>query len=273
MQKSTHALWMLPLVMLLGARAQAQTAGTVTLNANQTSATGSLTPVLTWSTSPVASSCTASGGWSGTKFASGSETLPAITASRSYTLTCSWTNGTATVNWNAPTTNTDGSALTNLAGFKVLYGTSATVLDRSQMVNNASARSVVVPSLGAATWYFTVRAVNSNQVESDNSNIAQKTIAGASASRTVDITITPSPDPTPTPTPTPTLKTTGTVVHDVRTSNGTRVLGRQVGTIAIGKPCQSTYRVGSSYYKVTNSDVRITRTPRSSSLVARCARS
>jgi len=261
--------------MLLGARAQAQTAGTVTLNANQTSATGSLTPVLTWSTSPVASSCTASGGWSGTKFASGSETLPAITASRSYTLTCSWTNGTATVNWTAPTTNTNGTPLTNLAGFKVLYGTSSTTLDRSQSVNNASARSVVVPSLGAATWYFAVRAVNSNQVESDNSAIAQKTIAGASASRTVNITITasPNPPPPPPPTPTPTLKTTGTVVYDVRTSNGTRVLGRQVGTIAIGKPCQSSYRVGSSYYKVTNSDVRITRTPRSSSIVARCARS
>ena len=34
--------------------AQAQTAGVVTLRANQTSGTGSLTPVLTWSTNPAA---------------------------------------------------------------------------------------------------------------------------------------------------------------------------------------------------------------------------
>src|SRR5213076_1330508 len=94
--------------------AQAQT---VSLSANKTSATGSLTPVLTWSTNPVASSCAASGGWSGTKAASGSQTLTAISASTNYTLTCTWATGSSTVSWVAPTTNTDGSSLTNLAGF------------------------------------------------------------------------------------------------------------------------------------------------------------
>jgi hypothetical protein len=49
--------------------AQAQTAGVVTLTANRTSNVGSFAPVLTWSTNPVAQSCTASGGWSGTKAA------------------------------------------------------------------------------------------------------------------------------------------------------------------------------------------------------------
>src|SRR3954462_14236068 len=124
MHKATFALLALPL-MLLGGFAQAQTAGTVTLTANKTSAQGSLTPVLTWSTTPVASSCTASGAWSGTKFASGSETLPAITSNKSYTLTCTWGNGTAALTWTAPTKNSNGSTLTDLAGFKVVYGTSS----------------------------------------------------------------------------------------------------------------------------------------------------
>src|SRR3954462_15892373 len=122
MHKATFALLALPL-MLLGGFAQAQTAGTVTLTANKTSAQGSLAPVLTWSTTPVASSCTASGAWSGTNFASGRETLAAITASKSYTLTCAWGNGNAKLSWVAPKQNTDGSSLTNLKGFKIVYGT------------------------------------------------------------------------------------------------------------------------------------------------------
>src|SRR5262245_54996315 len=117
-------------LLLLATLAQAQTAGTVSLSANRTSAQGSLTPVLTWSTSPVASSCRASGGWSGTKFASGTETLPTITTSQTYTLTCSWNGGaSATVNWSAPTTNTDGSRITNLTGYKVVFGTSSSALN------------------------------------------------------------------------------------------------------------------------------------------------
>ena len=111
---------------MLGTLAQAQTAGTITFTAKQASATGSLAPVLTWSTTPVASSCTAGGAWSGTKFASGTETLATITASKSYTLTCVWGNGSASLNWTAPTKNTDGTSLTDLAGYKVVFGSSAT---------------------------------------------------------------------------------------------------------------------------------------------------
>jgi hypothetical protein len=258
--------------MLLGAVAHAQTAGTITFTANQTTATGSLTPVLTWSTTPVASSCTASGAWSGTKFASGTQTLSTITSSKSYTLTCTWSNGTATVNWTAPTKNTDGTTLTNLAGFRVLYGTSASSLSQSLTVNNKDARSAVLPSLSAGTWYFAVRAVNTMQAESDNSNIGQKTIAGANAAKTLNITINPAPSPTPTPTPTPRLKTISTRVYDVILSNGSRSLGRQIGTIALGKVCGETYKVGTDYYRVNRDYVTITVTPRSNSVVARCAR-
>jgi len=175
MQKPTYVLLTLSLA-LLGSVAQAQTAGTINFTANQTTATGSLTPVLTWSTSPVASSCTASGAWSGTKFASGSETLPTITASKSYTLTCSWGGGSATVNWTAPTTNTNGTPLTDLAGFKVLFGTSASALNQSQMVNDPRATSKTLSSLGAGTWYFAVTAYTSDGVESDLSNLGSKTI-------------------------------------------------------------------------------------------------
>jgi hypothetical protein len=249
--------------MLLGSLAQAQSAGTVTLTANRTSSSSAFAPVLTWSTSPVASSCVASGGWSGTKFASGSETLATISSSKSYTLTCTWGSGTAALTWTAPTKNSNGSTLTDLAGYKIVYGTSSGSLTSSQSVNNASATSATVPGLGAATWYFAVRAVNSKGGESANSNVMTKTINAASAARTVNITITSTPPSNPT------LKTVSTSVYDVVYSNGTRTLGKLVGNIELGKPCDSTYQIGSRY-RVTRSDVTIKVTPRSNSLVAWC---
>ena len=270
MHKASYALFALPL-MLLASMAQAQTAGTITFNANQTTATGSLTPVLTWSTTPVASSCTASGGWSGTKFASGTETLATITASKSYTLTCTWGGGSATINWTAPTKNTDGSSLTNLAGYKVAYGNSSSALNNVQSVSDPKATSTTIAALAQGTWYFAVRAVNSTGTESDNSAVTQKSIAGATAAKTVNITINAG---TPPP-PTTTLKTTGTRVFEVVFVNSVRSRGQQVGTIAIGKPCDPTYQLvsGSSYFAVSKSDVTFSRTPKSQHVIARCAKS
>jgi hypothetical protein len=253
------------IVLSLAASAvQAQTAGTVTLRANATSATGSMVPVLTWSTSPVATSCTASGGWSGTKAGSGTQTLASINASTSYTLTCSWSAGSATVNWTAPTTNTDGTPLTNLAAFRVYYGTSSTSLTRVREVNDISSSSTTISALSPATWYFKVRAVNANQVESADSNVSSKVISGASAARTVSISIT---SPT-----TSTRKTIATTVYDLVRSPTTNkwVLGRVVGTIPIGKNCR-TYRLTGDYYGVWTGLVTLTQPMRGDTLVAHCA--
>jgi hypothetical protein len=273
MHKVSYAIFALPL-LLLASMAQAQSAGTITFTANRTSATGSLTPILTWSTTPVASSCTASGAWSGTKFASGSETLASITSNKSYTLTCSWGNGTATVAWTKPTKNSDGSTLTDLAGFKVVYGNSASALSLSKSITGATATSTSLGSLGAGTWYFAVRAVNSKGVESANSSVGSKTITAATAARTVAITISSGSTPAPSPTPTPTgLRTAATIVYDVVMVDGQRERGRQVGTIALGKPCDSSYKAGSVYYKVSASDVTQIRTPRSNTVVSKCTKS
>jgi predicted small lipoprotein YifL len=85
-------------------------------------------------------------------------------------------NGTATVNWSAPTTNTDGSALTDLAGFRIAYGQSQTNLDQSASITNASLTTYTVNNLSQGTWYFAVYAVNSSGLESDISNVGSKTI-------------------------------------------------------------------------------------------------
>jgi hypothetical protein len=66
------------------------------------------------------------------------------------------TGGSVTISWTAPTVNVDGSPLTDLAGFNVLYGTSPTTMNRSTQVPGAGATSTTISGLASGTWYFSV---------------------------------------------------------------------------------------------------------------------
>jgi hypothetical protein len=85
-------------------------------------------------------------------------------------------SGSATLSWTPPTRNTDGSPLTNLAGYRVRWGTSAGNYTSSTTLNNPGLTSYVVGSLVPGTYYFVVTALNSAGVESQFSNAASKTI-------------------------------------------------------------------------------------------------
>ena len=84
--------------------------------------------------------------------------------------------GTATVSWLPPTRNTDGSPLTDLAGFRIYYGTSPADLNESIDVTNPGVTIYVVENLYPATWYFRVRAYSTDGAESGPSNTASKSI-------------------------------------------------------------------------------------------------
>jgi hypothetical protein len=84
--------------------------------------------------------------------------------------------GSATLTWDAPTTNSDGSALTNLAGYRLAYGQSQGALTQSVSINNAGLTTYTVSNLSSGTWYFELYAVNSAGAESVASNSANKTI-------------------------------------------------------------------------------------------------
>ena len=79
---------------------------TVSLSASPTSVTSGTASTLTWS-SANATSCTASGAWSGTKTVSGTQSTGSLTTSSTFTLSCTGSGGTAsqsaTVNVTAPT--------------------------------------------------------------------------------------------------------------------------------------------------------------------------
>lgn len=81
-----------------------------------------------------------------------------------------------TVSWVVPSTNVDGTPLTDLAGFRVHYGTSPGALSRTLDVSGASTTSADVAGLSSGTWYFAVGAINNAGIESDPTNVAARTI-------------------------------------------------------------------------------------------------
>jgi hypothetical protein len=84
--------------------------------------------------------------------------------------------GSASLSWQAPTENTDGSPLDDLAGFRIVYGTSSTALNQTVDVTNPGVNTYVIDQLVSGKWYFAVRAYTSGGAESDVSNVVSKTI-------------------------------------------------------------------------------------------------
>jgi hypothetical protein len=84
--------------------------------------------------------------------------------------------GKATVNWTRPTKNTNGTALTNLAGYRLHFGTSPSNLSSVVQLSNASLTTYTVSNLLAATWYFAITAYTTTGVESSRSQIVSKAV-------------------------------------------------------------------------------------------------
>jgi hypothetical protein len=136
-------------------------------------------------------------------------------------ITC-WA-GEAELTWTAPTQNTDGTPLTDLAGFKIYAGTvqGGPYGDVSITISNPTTTTFVVPGLAEGTTYFFVTtAFNSaNPVqESDFSNEVSKLI------------------PPLVPNPPSMLTVANLLVWDiVKQENKYVFLG--VGTVPNGTPC------------------------------------
>ena len=65
------------------------------------------------------------------------------------------------MSWAAPSLNTDGTALTDVSGFRVYYGTTASNLSKSADAAGASTRSYEISGLTpATTYYFAVATKN-----------------------------------------------------------------------------------------------------------------
>ncbi len=147
---------------------------------------------LSW-TSNNAASCVASGAWSGPRSRSSSATVGPLDADSRFVLTCTgvdgssaadsvaitvneFTSGTALLSWTPPTTHVDGSALTDLAGYHIYYGSAPGSFPNKITLQNAGISSYLVENLMRKTYYFVVTAFDAAGNESEFSNMASKTV-------------------------------------------------------------------------------------------------
>ena len=149
------------------------------------------TSVITWNASN-ATSCSAIGGWSNKTSVSDNQTVGPLTTTTTYRMRCTGTGGTVTetvtitvtqpslgsveLSWDAPTTNEDGSVLTDLAGYTIYYGTNQSNLNQIIDISNVGITSFVISDLPSDTYYFSITAKDNNNNESTRSNIASKVL-------------------------------------------------------------------------------------------------
>jgi len=85
--------------------------------------------------------------------------------------------GAAELSWEAPTENEDGSPLTDLAGYKIYWGTQPDEYTNSVTIDNPAVVTYVLENLVPATYYFVATAFNADGTESEPSEVATLTIS------------------------------------------------------------------------------------------------
>lgn len=86
-----------------------------------------------------------------TQPANGGVACPALTETTTQTQTC------ALLTWTPPTRNTDGTAIANLTGYRIVYGRSPSELVQS--VDVAPGTSHTLTGLASGAWYFSSRTL------------------------------------------------------------------------------------------------------------------
>jgi len=76
---------------------------------------------------------------------------------------------TVEFSWSAPAQRTDGSALTNLAGFRIFAGRSQHDMEEWVTIENPTVDRHTIENLGSGRWWFALSAYDSNGAESEKS--------------------------------------------------------------------------------------------------------
>lgn len=189
----------------------AHAAAAVSISLNPATGVAPYTSTLTWNVTGAAT-CTASDGWSGSKALTGTQAVT-VSAATKYTLTCTASDGQTTTTWTPPIANTDSSPLTDLAGFNIYRGTTATNLARIKSVG-AAVTTYQDTGLAPGTYYYALTAVNAASRESAQARTTPYPIAvtGSSASSSASAGIDTIPNPPGGPTTTTISVTTSTQV-------------------------------------------------------------
>jgi hypothetical protein len=100
-----------------------------------------------------------------------------VKSATSTTTTSTSTSGTTassvTLSWSPPTENSDGTALTNLAGYRIYSGTSSGGLALRLTLSNPGLSRYVIQSLRTGERFFAVASVSTKGVESALSRVVE----------------------------------------------------------------------------------------------------
>jgi hypothetical protein len=123
----------------------------------------------------------ASGSWTGSRAVDRATPLvfASVVPPKEYTINCAWDDKDAVLTWNAPTENANGSPLTDLAGYRVYYGTDPAGLTSSVNISDPSQLTHTISDLAAGVYYFEMTAYNTSGKESNRSERVQATLGTA----------------------------------------------------------------------------------------------
>lgn len=237
--------------------AHAQTActaggSTTCFVASTTTGPSPIATTLTWNVIG-ASSCTAAGAaaWSGSVAPSGSKALSGVTVKMTLTLDCvaPATAGKMRLSWTPPTQNTDGTALTDLGGYVIQYGTAAGALTQTINLAVPGANTFDVTGLTAGTWFAAITAATVGCFPSTTvtchtsvqSNVTSKAVTTTPGGNLPQLSVVLDPYTVPKP-PTNVTASDPTAFEIKPNSAGTLVATR-VGTVPVGTRCYDEQRI------------------------------
>jgi hypothetical protein len=144
-------------VALAGCGSDESGSSTAATSTTSTSTTGSNPQTAADSGTSTSGSSTSGSTTSGSTTTTGSagSTAPTTVAGTSLTL-----------GWVAPTQNSNGTLITDLAGYKIHYGTASANYTKVVAVSNPSLSRYVLDSLESGTYFFAITAYNSKGIES-----------------------------------------------------------------------------------------------------------
>jgi hypothetical protein len=247
---------------------RADAAPTVTLEATPTGTVAPTSVALKWTTTEV-SSCSAAGGWTGTKAATGgTETVNNVLGSTTFTISCSTSDGTAELVWTLPTTNIDGTPYDNPKGFNVYHGATASAVSSATPIPvlDPTATRYLVTGLPPGNRYFGVRTLSAADIESSMTSLVSKVVTTQTVSDSELVTLTPRPKP-------PGNFVVNVVAFEVRFDKwGGAYLARNIGTVPLDTECGPLPLVGNAFYTIPADAIDFSKRPKPGAVfVAQCA--
>jgi hypothetical protein len=185
---------------------------TVTINTTAASILSGTSTTINW-TSTNATGCTASGGWTGAKTTSGSQSTGNLTANTTYTLTCTGVGGSGS-NSTTVTVTAPPAPTVNLAANPATVASGS-----SSILSWSSSNATSCTASGGWTGAKTTSGSQSTALLTTTTTFTLAcTGAGGTTSRSVTVTVTAAPPPTDTTAPTVVMTIVGETVTPTTTA-------------------------------------------------------